>query len=322
MSRPPSSSMPDAAWTATEAALLGALPVAAERLFDQLCWLHGMLDDDTARWALAAMQLPALRRITHSAYTEDDVTVDKHDAARARALAHVDVSRTLPPQAKPLTEVVYCPLATSLSSSTWSAQMAALAAWHALHPTPVPAAKLGESATGGSASSVAVPSSLCGITDTRSTAELLADVVDVAAQRSTVTTPKALVAKDLAPAVGHLDVFVVDTLPQRKRSSLERVMPALFDVDPVLLIDLTVFGSASNALVFTTHSLWVNNDWAASTPGLHVVTYDLLDFERPKSLPWMEMALSSKVAVNLSGTSFPPKVLREMLLRLQRRHRR
>ena len=89
-----------------------------------------------------------------------------------------------------------------------------------------------------------------------------------------------------------------------------------------MVLDLTVFGSSSNALVFTSHAAWVHNSWASSSPGLHTVRYDQLDFTRSSPLAWAEIALSHDVEVNLSATSFPPKVLQDMLQRLQRRHRR
>ena len=92
-------------------------------------------------------------------------------------------------------------------------------------------------------------------------------------------------------------------IPAKKlRNALASMQFPAWD-SPFALLDVTVFGSASDGLLFGTHAMYLHND-AGALPGAHTVYYSNLihDLNQPVAITGGDVQLTPAVSLYLGGT--------------------
>jgi len=83
------------------------------------------------------------------------------------------------------------------------------------------------------------------------------------------------------------------------------------------LIDLTVFGSAKNCLLFGETALFYRNDWFGKRAGRGSISYRAFRLREIKSAGWDEVSLGRGESINISGASISKKTLIALLQDVQ-----
>jgi large subunit ribosomal protein L7/L12 len=115
------------------------------------------------------------------------------------------------------------------------------------------------------------------------------------------------------------DFFIGADIPSKKLANATDFCELSMDDEVLALMDLTVFGSAKNAIIIGMQGIYYHNDGNAAQPGVHHIPYSVLRERRikPKGMLSTEVDLGQGSTIDVSGCAMSTKQVSTILCALR-----
>ena len=107
------------------------------------------------------------------------------------------------------------------------------------------------------------------------------------------------------------DFFVGDKIPPSKRAKAMGACNLPANTEIFALVDCTVFGSASNCVLFCEDGIYFHNGWESESPGAHHVAY--ADMAHAEGGGYHEVAVGQGKSINVAGCALSVEELSTIL---------
>ena len=130
---------------------------------------------------------------------------------------------------------------------------------------------------------------------------------------------ESVIFSAIRPFQGQADLFIYPDIPNNKLSNAKQTCLMHYEEKVLALVDVTIFGSAKNALIFGTRGIYYHNDSMSSRPGANHISYNSLVKFEPTAISEASLGLGDGNFFDCSGSSCKSNILIEIINQIKRK---